>query len=250
MAILKACRLLPWGSGCWLDNGFDSLRPKTREAFLAIALSLFSLAQAEELPAPSASSAPSCEKCAFDKAMETIDPTMTPMLPVGERSRLSLDFILTSHDGSDVRLSSYAGKVLALAFIYTRCTNPRKCPLAATTMEALRQQLAKSGLGERVQLLLVTLDPEHDTPEVVTAYAAERNIALGAGLDFLRPHVYEKEALCSALQVPASFAEGGVAMHGVQLLIVDKRGCLGRKYSVVVWDNDRVFADLSLLAAE
>jgi protein SCO1/2 len=64
------------------------------------------------------------------------------------------------------------GSVAVLAFVYTRCRDPRMCPLIAAKFQALQTQLR----GEPAHLVLVTLDPGFDTPAVLQRYAA----ALGA----------------------------------------------------------------------
>lgn len=191
-----------------------------------------------------------CEFCDRDRSTTAPNLVSTPLLSPAERPRLSLDHILTRHDGTDLRLSDAIGRPLAIAFVYTRCANQLKCPLAASTMERLRQRVVATGLEAQVRLFLVTFDPEYDTPEVMTAYARERGLVLGAGLGFLRPRPEEKEGFFAALRVPISFAQDGVAIHGVHLLLVDRLGRLAREHRIVVWDNDTVLGDLTALARE
>jgi|SRR3954470_11433344 protein SCO1/2 len=76
------------------------------------------------------------------------------------------DFQLTGHDGRELTLGDFHGKVVALYFGYTRC--PDVCP---TTMAALAQAIELLGdQGPRVQGLFVTVDPRHDSPEVLARY--------------------------------------------------------------------------------
>jgi protein SCO1 len=77
------------------------------------------------------------------------------------------DFTLVGSDGQPVRLSDFAGKWTLLYFGYTFC--PDICP---TTMADLRA--ARAALGNRagnVQVVLISVDPERDTPETVGRYA-------------------------------------------------------------------------------
>ncbi len=82
------------------------------------------------------------------------------------------DFALSS--GPDVvRKSQFEGRIVVVAFGYTYC--PDVCP---TTMSRLAQAVALLGDdAERVQVLLVSVDPERDTPERVRAYAERFNPA-------------------------------------------------------------------------
>jgi protein SCO1/2 len=76
------------------------------------------------------------------------------------------DFTLQRADGGEYRLSEAGDRVLVLFFGYTHC--PDVCPTTlyelSETMEALGDE------ADRVQVAFVTVDPERDTPEQLTAY--------------------------------------------------------------------------------
>ena len=77
------------------------------------------------------------------------------------------DFTLTSAEGP-VRASDYRGKLVVLTFGYASC--PDVCP---TTMQRLARAMDRLGpAAEEVQVLLITVDPERDTPERLHAYAS------------------------------------------------------------------------------
>ena len=76
-------------------------------------------------------------------------------------------FTLVRSDGRQVTERSFGGKYLLLYFGYTSCRDV--CPTTLATLAA-----ALDALGEKareVQPLFITVDPEHDTPEVVGRYA-------------------------------------------------------------------------------
>lgn len=76
------------------------------------------------------------------------------------------DFALVDHTGETTRLSDFEGKAIFLFFGFTRC--PDVCPL---TLAKLSRLLEAEGLSpEQVRILLVTVDPEHDTPERLATY--------------------------------------------------------------------------------
>lgn len=78
------------------------------------------------------------------------------------------DFTLINHYGQDTSLSDYDGKVVLLYFGYTAC--PDVCP---TTLAEIKK--ATELLGERadeVQTIMVTVDPERDTVEIMAEYLA------------------------------------------------------------------------------
>ncbi len=58
------------------------------------------------------------------------------------------------------------GNVLLVYFGYTSC--PDVCPTTMSDISASQAQLGDD--GDRVQLAMATIDPERDTPEVLSAY--------------------------------------------------------------------------------
>ena len=78
------------------------------------------------------------------------------------------DFALTDHRGETLRLDDLRGTPLLVFFGYTHC--PGVCPL---TLATLRRTLDSLDAGPgRVRVLLVTVDPERDTPDVLARYVA------------------------------------------------------------------------------
>jgi protein SCO1 len=75
-------------------------------------------------------------------------------------------FQLTDHDGQPRSLADFRGKVVVVFFGFTHC--PDVCP---TTLAELARAIKELGPdGERVQVLMVTVDPERDTPDVLKQY--------------------------------------------------------------------------------
>ena len=76
-------------------------------------------------------------------------------------------FRLIDQHGRPFALSDYRGRALALAFIYTRCSDRAMCPLLSAKFAQLQHRI----VGEPIHLLEVTLDPAYDTPPVLARYA-------------------------------------------------------------------------------
>lgn len=89
-------------------------------------------------------------------------------LRVGDRMP---EFIVKDTSGSPVSLSDLAGKTVALTFIYTRCPLPTYCPLVSHNFQVALGLVSELGFGDRCAFLSVSIDPEHDTPETLRAYA-------------------------------------------------------------------------------
>jgi protein SCO1/2 len=76
------------------------------------------------------------------------------------------DFTLTDHTGKRRSLADFRGKVVVMFFGFTHC--PDVCP---TTLAELASAMKKIGAAsDKVQVLLVTVDPERDTPEILGPY--------------------------------------------------------------------------------
>src|SRR6516225_9500475 len=85
--------------------------------------------------------------------------------PIGEVS----DFNLIERTGREVTKSDLDGKVWIACFFFTRCRTV--CPQVTETMRRIQEQVEKVGYPD-VVLVSISVDPEHDTPEVLQAYAA------------------------------------------------------------------------------
>lgn len=76
------------------------------------------------------------------------------------------DFHLFDATGKSRSLADYQGKVVALFFGYTHC--PDVCPTTLADMAQVMRMLDKD--ADKVQVLFVTLDPERDTPDLMSQY--------------------------------------------------------------------------------
>jgi protein SCO1/2 len=127
-------------------------------------------------------------------------------------------FALTERSGSAVRASDLEGSVWIAGFIFTRC--PDVCPALTARMADLQKDL--SG-GEPVRLVSFSVDPAHDTPEVLRGYA-ERAGAKDDWLFVTGP----RDALAALLKdgFRVAFADDGPASapitHSDRLVLVDR----------------------------
>ena len=77
---------------------------------------------------------------------------------------------LTTQDGKVVRFYDdlLKGKKVAVNLIYTRCT--ASCPLETAKLSQVKKILGDR-VGSEVQFVSISIDPDHDTPQVLKAYA-------------------------------------------------------------------------------
>jgi len=89
---------------------------------------------------------------------------------------------LITQDGKKVRFYDdlIKGKVVAIELIYTTCKY--NCPLETARLVQL-QKLLGDRMGKDIFFYSISIDPEHDTPEVLKEYAAKYHV--GPGWTFL-----------------------------------------------------------------
>jgi cytochrome oxidase Cu insertion factor (SCO1/SenC/PrrC family) len=74
------------------------------------------------------------------------------------------DFSLTERSGRPLTRAHLAGAPWIADFVYASC--PGACPVLSGEMARLHRRL-----GDRVRLVSFSVDPEHDTPQALAAYA-------------------------------------------------------------------------------
>ncbi|CAB3721508.1 SCO family protein [Achromobacter kerstersii] len=75
---------------------------------------------------------------------------------------------LTDTNGKTRQLSDFAGKVVVVFFGFTQC--PDVCPTSLAELTEVMKKLGPD--ADRVQVLLITVDPERDTQEVLKQYVS------------------------------------------------------------------------------
>ncbi len=160
-------------------------------------------------------------------------------------------FQLTDQQGSAFSSEALRGKVWVANFIFTRC--PTICPVLTGRMKQVQRRT--QGLGEALQLVSFTVDPEHDTPEVLRRYA-ERSGASPRSWRFLTgSREALQRVLVEGLKVPMT-REGpaddlmGIG-HAGHFVLVDSRMRVRGYYALQEPEAlDRLVADAGLLANE
>lgn len=133
------------------------------------------------------------------------------------------DVTLTDHNGQPVSLSDFRDQLVVLYFGYTFC--PDVCP---TTLGTVAQALEKLGAkAEDVQLVMISVDPERDTPPVLASYLSNFNPSF-VGLTGTPEEIasaatpfgvfYEKHE--------GSAATGYLVDHTASLMVLDRDGRL------------------------
>ncbi|MCX7784367.1 MAG: SCO family protein [Meiothermus sp.] len=102
---------------------------------------------------------------AFLLMRDTYQPYGTRLLNI--RPVEAYQFNLTAHDGSTKSLTDFQGKVVLIFFGFVNC--PDVCPTTLLELGKVYKALTPRE-QERVQVLLISVDPERDTPELLQKY--------------------------------------------------------------------------------
>lgn len=154
----------------------------------------------------------------------------------------SFDFTLTGENG-DVSLSDFRGKIVFIYFGYIFC--PDICPATlANVGQALRQIGAKA---EDVQVLMISLDPERDTPEKLAQYVRQFHPSF-IGLTGSKEQLDEVASLYGIYYQKAETdsAAGYLIDHTATLLVLDRDGYLKLVFPFGV-TSDEIADDLKYM---
>jgi protein SCO1 len=156
------------------------------------------------------------------------------------------DFALTSQDGAEVTLESLRGKVVAVTFIYTWC--PDVCPMLTDKLARVQDALGPR-FGADVAFVSITVDPERDTPEVLSDYA-ESFDADPAGWSFLTGEPAAVREVARQYGVAVAPAAEGQLDHTLLTTLIDRQGAMRVQYLGYRFDPEEFRRDLLDLADE
>ena len=159
------------------------------------------------------------------------------------------NFKLRNQDGHIIHLDQFRGKELLITFIYTRCPLPNFCPLVTRNFAVIDNQLrADPALRGKTQLLCVSFDPEHDTPDRLKAYG-EQYIGSDAKTafahwDFAVPDKLVLGEMAKFFNVGMTDAADGTITHTLSTTLIGRDGKVLKFYPGNEWTPDQVVADL------
>jgi protein SCO1/2 len=97
------------------------------------------------------------------------------------------EFSLQDQHGQTFGRDNFNGQWSLVFFGFTNC--PDVCPTTLQTLSAAKQQLAQQNYAPLPNIVLVSVDPQRDTPEVIGRYVdnfGEGNVGVTGNIDELR----------------------------------------------------------------
>ena len=133
------------------------------------------------------------------------------------------DFRLVDQNRQPVSLSEFAGKVVALTFVYTRCPRPDYCVRLSNNFGVLERRFADR-MGKDLVLLTVVIDPAHDQPDALKEYARTWK-ADSRNWHFLTGSPSDIQQICRRFDM-AFYPDEAVFVHSFHTVIINRKGRL------------------------
>jgi len=137
------------------------------------------------------------------------------------RNVLALETTWRDEAGAPTTLGAWKGRWYALTFVYTSC--PSTCPL--TTKKLTRLDAALEQAGRPLDLVVVSLDPAHDTPEAIRQYRARHGLENAKRWHLLVGDDAQVRTLTMLLNFKyTTNPESGVIMHDNTVFLISPDG--------------------------
>lgn len=135
-------------------------------------------------------------------------------------THLGKELALTGTDGKPYTLETLKGKVSIVLFGFTQC--PDVCPTSLAELTQVMKLLGNE--AKRVQVVLITVDPERDTPEVLRAYVSGFDPQF-LGLTGTLEQTKKTAASFKVYYAKAAGANGNYSMdHSASFYLMDAQG--------------------------
>ena len=176
-----------------------------------------------------------------------------------------LEQIMPAPDGKviDARkrrsnLAAYTrGKVTLLSLMYTACSDETGCPLAFYSIAMIKRDLERDAAARgKVQVVSLSFDPEHDTPEVMRAYGG-KHVKDAAQVPWHFLTTESRRELAPMLvgfdqdvSRPRAAASNKELLHVLKLFLIDRHGWVREIYTTSYLAPQVVINDIRTLLLE
>lgn len=141
------------------------------------------------------------------------------------------DFEVTNHNGETFTKADMEGKVWLLDFIFTNCATV--CPPMTANMTEVVTELEARGI-EDYGVVSFSVDPETDSPEVLTDYIQYYDVPEGTDWQLVTGYDYDfirnfAENNFKTIVAPPPEGSNQVT-HGISFYLIDQQGKIIKDY--------------------
>lgn len=157
-------------------------------------------------------------------------------------AELPKDVVMETAFEEEYSFAELPKKARLIEFMYTNC--PDVCPVTTLEMSKLKHQLEEEGIfGDKVEFITITIDPEHDTPDVLREYAGRFEVTSSDdGWIFLTGTEENTRKLADSLGFLYRDPGSGEIIHSTWTYFMDENNNLLEKFTMGEdFDPDRVY---------
>lgn len=211
-----------------------------RNTLKLIALALLLLLMAAGCKAKEASlddtpAAPDVEQQDAAATNETADANKTPPADAQRDSIYVNEDVWTDHNHNEITLRDFEGNPALVAMIFTHCGHA--CPMMVSNMLEAQNALPTE-LKKKTQFILITLNSEGDTPEVLNQYAD--NHGLDAQWTLLHGDEEKVRTMSMLLGIQYALLDNGHYSHSNILTVLDHDGGIVEQFEGLESQTDAV----------
>lgn len=160
-------------------------------------------------------------------------------------------FSLINQNGETINQNTLKGKIYVTDFFFTSCGNPTLCPRMSSELKRVQEKIKNQ---EDVLIVSHTVDPVHDTPEVLKKYAQSYG-AIDGKWHFLtgdKKSIYD--LAYHGYKINAGEEKNTPTpefMHAVKFILVDKEGRIRGYYDGTDREQvDKLLVEIQVLQYE
>jgi protein SCO1 len=157
-------------------------------------------------------------------------------------------FNLVSQQGKTTDDGSFANqKISVVSFFFSRC--PSICPVLTKNLSAVHQTFKNDPM---VSLHSVSIDPEHDSPAILAAYATQNGIAEGNWTFYTgeKAAVFELAKNCKLKAFDQDIGHEGLIHEPTLVLLDSQKRIRGYYNGLQTTDIHQLIKDIQILKNE
>lgn len=137
------------------------------------------------------------------------------------------DTRLVDQHGDRISLASLKGKPLVVDFIYTSCSG--ECLMETMKLANVAERLGPD-LGSKATIVSIDVDPEHDGPKQLLAYALKQGVDK-KGWYFLTGGPGDINQALAGFNIDRQVMPDGSVGHVIEMMLIGADGRLVREYN-------------------
>lgn len=157
-------------------------------------------------------------------------------------TELPKDVVMQTAFNEDFSFDETSPKAKLIEFMYTNC--PDVCPITTLEMSKLKERLEAEGVfGEEVEFITITINPEHDTQEILKNYASNFNVTSSdSGWYFLRGTEEDTRKIADSLRFLYRNPGTGDMIHSTFTYFLDEKNNLLEQFTMgAAFDSDKAY---------